>query len=200
MNVTLHRWLIILLFLLVSGCAGWRTGQVPRLGSEEKTWLARLDHWQLQGRVGVTGGQGSWHGQLRWRHHNDFDQLLLSGPFGQGGATVSMGKNWIRIERSDGQVQVSSRPEELLQTLLGVKIPWQKLKFWILGKAAPSSIENLEYTSEGRLKVLSQAGWLILYERYVALGQTRALPEKIILKSPEEIVVKLIVSHWKIDG
>ncbi len=184
-----------MLAIWLGGCAWWRP-PLSVVGQQELAWLQQLDRWQLQGRVGVRGDQGNWHGSLRWVYRDDWDRLVVSGPFGQGGVVVQVQANWIRIEQADGRTRVSDRPEGLLEEVLGVAIPLKALRYWIRGLPAPGPAE-IEYAPDGRLQRLIQQGWQVEYLEYQAVGRG-TLPVKLILVGPRGVRLKLIVDRWEI--
>lgn len=184
-----------MLAIWLGGCAWWRP-PLPAVGPKELAWLQQLDRWQLQGRVGVRGDQGNWHGSLRWIAQDKQDRLIVSGPFGQGGIVIQVQANWIRIEQADGRTRISDRPDRLLEEVLGVAVPLTALRYWIRGLPAPGPAE-IAYASDGRLQRLLQRGWQVEYLEYQTVG-LGALPVKLILMGPRGVRLKLIVDHWGI--
>lgn len=185
----------LLLGVWLGGCAWWRP-PLPALGQKELDFLQRLDHWQLQGRVGVRGERGNWHGSLRWIYRDGQDRLIVSGPFGQGRVVIQARADWIRIEQANGKVRVSDRPESLLEEVLGMAVPVKALRYWIRGLPAPGRGE-LEFGPDGRLRRLQQRKWQVEYQEYRAVGPY-ALPVKLELTGPRGVYLKLIVDRWEV--
>ncbi len=196
-KLKLSLFLLWMVVVELGGCALFK-GPLPEAGLEEERWLAALHRkgWALRGRIGVQGGGDSWHGSLQWQYRPGYDVLKISGPFGQGGVVVEVKRDWIRLTRHDGQVQESNRPPVLLHQLLGVAVPLDKLHFWLLGVPAPGPVQLRRYGPDRRVNVLSQAGWRIEYQRYQSVD-SGVLPEKLIMKGPEGVRVKLIIDHWE---
>lgn len=193
--MSLRFGLGLLLSLWLGGCAWWRSPP-PAIDQGELAWLERIDRWQLQARLGVRGERESWHGGIDWVFHNGQDRLVLSGPFGQGGVVIQIDAGQIRIERAGGETQVSDRPEELLEAMLGVAVPVIAMHFWIRGLPAPGH-KRIEYGSDGRIRRLLQQGWEVEYLEYRALGPY-ALPVKLILTGPRGVRLKLVVDQWRV--
>jgi len=170
----------------------------PQFNALERQWLAKIhrEGWGLHGRIGVTGGPESWHGGIQWEYRDDYDRLKIAGPFGQGGVLVEMRPGWIRVSHQDGQIQESTRPQLLLNQLLGVVVPLESLHYWILGLPAPGPAK-MNYGSGRRLSSLEQQGWRIEYRRYQAVGEG-GLPVKVIMTGPAGVRLKLIIDRWEI--
>ncbi len=188
-------WLLAL--SLLGGCAWWRPSPLPKLNREELAWLERLDRWHLQGRIGVRGERGSWHGGLRWTYEEGQDRLVITGPLGQGAVVIQVRSDWIEIAQANGQTQVSDRPEELLKEALGVAVPLKALRYWIRGLPAPGRGE-VEFSPDGRVLRLRQGKWQVEYREYRVL-KAHVLPVKLELIGPG-VSVKLLVDLWEVDG
>ncbi len=191
MNFRFLGWMLV---IGLAGCAGWRP-PLSALGQQELAWLKQLDQFELQGRVGVRGNKGSWHGSLRWTYRDNRDRVVVSGPFGQGGVVIQVQENWIQIEQADGQIRVSDQPDQLLEEILGVAVPLQALRYWIRGLPAPGQAQT-EYAPDGRLQRLIQAGWQVEYLEYQRVGQG-ALPAKLVLAGPRQVRLKLVIDRWE---
>ncbi|MBN2700746.1 MAG: outer membrane lipoprotein LolB [Methylothermaceae bacterium] len=187
----------LLLLIGLAGCSAWQQPPLPVADQVELAWLRGLDHWRLHGRIGVRGEEDNWHGGVRWDYRKGHDRLVVSGPFGQGGAVIEVWPNWIRIEGADGRIQVSSRPEQLLEQVLGVAVPLPLLHYWVRGLPASGAAE-VEYDAGGRLRRLRQKGWEIEYLEYRAVGDG-VLPVKLVLSGPMGVRLKLIVDRWEIE-
>ncbi|BCX88787.1 outer membrane lipoprotein LolB [Methylomarinovum tepidoasis] len=190
---------LLLLLLALAGCAAWRKPPLPAAGEAERRWRSGLIErpWQLQGRIGVSGGRDSWHGHLRWEHGQGLDRLVLSGPFGQGGVVVEVGSGWIRLRYPDGRILESAEPDRLLRQVLGVVVPLAALRYWVLGLTAPGPAA-VEHDLAGRLQRLRQQGWEVGYLAYGAVA-AGALPTKLQLLGPDGVRVKLLIDRWEID-
>ncbi|HHJ39887.1 MAG: hypothetical protein AXA67_05055 [Methylothermaceae bacteria B42] len=188
----------IFLCLSVTSCAVWRAPVLEERRTKEWAWLQTIDAWQMEGRIGVSGGREHWHGHLLWKHNPTLDYMLVSGPLGQGGIAVWLTKGLVKIDRGKGDVRVSNQPGAFLKELFGVELPLQSMHFWVLGRPVPEVAHNAEYRPDGRLHQLHQGAWSVLYKRYVKVGEG-SLPEKIIITGPGGIRLKLIVHDWQVN-
>ena len=197
--MTWKRAAVLLLPLVLAGCAGWRPPP-PTVSETERHWRAALVErpWRLQGRIGVRGGRDSWHGHLRWEHGRDFERLVLSGPFGQGGAVIEARPGWIRLRYPDGKTLESTTPDRLLRQVLGVAVPLAALRYWVLGLSAPGPV-SAERDVAGRLRRLRQDGWEVEYQAYGVVG-AGALPTKLRLRGPGGIRLTLLIDEWGLES
>ena len=195
---SLHFGVWLLALGLLGGCAWWRPpSPLPRLDREELAWLERLDRWHVQGRIGVRGERGNWHGGLHWTYEDGQDRLVITGPLGQRAVVIQVRSGWIEIAQANGQTQVSDRPEKLLKEVLGVAVPLKALRYWIRGLPAPGGGE-VEFSPDGRVLRLRQGKWQVEYRQYRSL-KTHVLPVKLELIGPG-VSVKLLVDLWEVDG
>ncbi len=201
MRLPIQIWRTFSCFFLclsITSCAVWRPSVLEKRKTREQVWLQAIDTWQMEGRIGVKGGKENWHGHLLWKHTPALDYMLLSGPFGQGGVAVWISKNLIKVDRGNGDVRISNRPEAFIKELFSVDLPLRSMHHWVLGRPAPDIEYAAKYRPDGRLHELHQGVWSVLYERYVKVGEG-SLPEKILIKGPDQIRLKLIIHHWKVN-
>ena len=158
--------------------------------------LSRLEHWTLDGRFAVRTDQDAGQGAIQWRHEKTEDRIYLSGPFGQGAVQIIARENFIEIDRGGGQTEVSTRPDVFLSEQLGFKVPLTALAYWVLALAAPHASYQSETNAQGRLSVLQQLDWKILYQRYAWVDEM-LLPKKItVLQGP--YVLKMVIDQWQL--
>ncbi len=151
----------------------------------------------MEGRVGVRRSDESWHAGLIWRHARDLDHLTISGPFGQGALDIQVTESHIRVTSSDGKVEESHEPEQLLETIIGIAVPVPALRYWLLGLAYPSVESDSEYDLFGRLIKLSQLGWVARYQDYQSVQQW-PVPKKLSVVN-DATEFKLVIDEWRLS-
>lgn len=142
--------------------------------------------------MGVTSPNDSWSANTDWRHNLNAENLKLSGPLGQGAVAVELADGVVKIDRGGGHVQSSNQPEEFINQQLGLFVPLQSLRFWVVG--LPDSAQAFQETQDGFV----QAGWLVEYKAMQKTGN-QAMPQKIIV-SKDRLKLKLIVDQWDLMG
>jgi len=175
--------------LLLSGCSFF-TVEPPSIPYSKTATLPlyKLQQWSFEGRLSITGRTDSWTANVDWQHSADKERVKLSGPLGQGATLIQLSKGIVTIDRGDGKVQTSNQPEAFINQQLGLFVPVQSLRYWVIGLPEPN--QNFVETATG----FKQAGWLIEYKQMQAV-KTTTMPYKINVTN-EQVKLKLIVDEW----
>lgn len=188
------------LTLLLPACAS--SPSINQTGSSASTTLnqthlqhiAKIQHFSLQGRIGVqTDGKG-FSGGIHWQHQPPNDDIALYSPLGGQVAGIKKTTEQITLEDANGNSISAADAETLTQTTLGWQLPLSGLSDWSLGRPTSSAIQNSTWDAQGLLTTLNQDGWNIEYQNY-SEQNGYLLPNKIILKS-EKVNLKLFVETW----
>ena len=180
-------WLVS--FLLLSGCSFFTVEPLSVPYSKTATLpLYKLEQWSFEGRLSITGRTDSWTANTDWQHSFNKERIKLSGPLGQGATIIQLSQGVVTIDRGDGKVQSSNQPEAFINQQLGMFVPVQSLRYWVIGLPEPSS--NFVETATG----FKQAGWLIEYKQMQTV-KTTTLPYKINVTN-DQVKLKLIIDEW----
>jgi outer membrane lipoprotein LolB len=142
--------------------------------------------------LGITSPKDSWSANADWRHSSNAEKLKLSGPLGQGAVAVELVDGVVKIDRGGGHVQSSNQPEQFIDQQLGLFVPLESLRFWVVG--LPDSAQAFQETPDGFVQV----GWLVEYKAMQKIGN-QAMPQKMIV-SKDRLKLKLIVDQWDLKG
>ncbi len=169
----------------------------PALWQSHKQDIARLDAWQISGKVGIRastpGASGS--GTLFWLQRQDYYDIRLAGPLGRGATRLTGRPGNVTLEvAGQGRYQAESA-EAMLEDNLGWSLPVSHLLWWVRGLPAPSSRSRLQLDGDSRLARLEQDGWQVDYLSY-GQHQGHWLPERFKLKGAG-IEVTLVVKDWQ---
>lgn len=175
--------------LLLSGCSFFRV-EPPSVPYSKTAALPlyKLEQWTLEGRLSITGYNDSWTANIDWQHRLDNEQIKLSGPLGQGATLIQLTKGMVTIDRGDGKPQSSNQPEAFINQQLGMFVPVQSLRYWVIGLPEPNS--DFVETATG----FKQAGWLIEYKQMQNV-KMNTVPYKLNVTN-EQVKLKLIVDQW----
>ena len=185
-HITL-RALLSVAFLLVAACSHTPQAPEPIPNTEGN---AAISAWQLSGKLGLRSEGKAHSGYLNWQQCGDDYRIRVSGPLGQGAASLA-GNSFRATLRSRNSEVTASNPEQLLQQQLGWSIPVAQLQYWIRGIPAPN--QNYRLIEEQ----LQQAGWLLSYRRWQQVDQYQ-LPAKMTATHPRAKVT-LIIKDWQLD-
>jgi outer membrane lipoprotein LolB len=150
--------------------------------------------FELSGRLSARHGETGVAASFRWVHAPEMDELLLATPFGQALARLSGGADGVVLELQDGGVARSGDWESLTREALGVPVPVRGLAWWVRGAPHPASAHAVERDATGRVSVLRQDGWEIVY----GYRDEGAQPSRLVLAYPG-IEVRLAVDS-RVDG
>jgi len=180
-----------LLVLLISACSSVPIVPEGRYELQSRESLYKLERWSFEGRVAITGKKEAWQANLNWAHVANEESIKLVGPLGQGATLIHLTGDTVTIDRGDNKPLTSTQPELFINQQLGLFVPVQSLRYWVVGVPEPSSRYNLTPTG------FTQAGWLIDYKQMHAVN-ARSMPYKITV-SNEQLKLKLIIDQWVLN-
>ena len=174
--------------------------------TERANTLSEISRWTLSGRFGAKNSSDSWSGSINWHQDQSRYTINISGPLSTGSVEISGDDGVSELFISDEESYGASDPEELLELHTGLRLPMNNLRYWLVGLPSPpkqndddSEIEIqdlMEFDDFGRLKKLSQQGWVVSFRRYTFVDDVE-LPNKIFLVN-HEFDVRLIIQRWNI--
>ena len=183
----LHRVMPFLAVLLLAACA-----TLP--DATDKTPLSRqsLDEFALEGRFSLRQGEKNHSGRLSWRHTAAHDELLLSSPFGQGIAGISVNAQTATLTTSDGKTYSASDAQTLTEQVLGYRLPLEQLTDWVRGRSAETDV--VERDGHGRPLRLQHLDWHI--EFAYDGDASDALPGRLFAERTGAFELRLRIDEW----
>lgn len=154
--------------------------------------LYDLKKWSFDGRLALSDGKDSWSASIDWVHSEKKDVLKLSGPLGQGAIIITLNPYFVILDRGEGadKIQQSSDIDTFIKDQLGIFVPVQSLRYWVLGLTAPK--KKFVKLSDG----FEQEKWIVQYSEMQQEKQYK-VPRK--LKAHlGKTRLKLIVDTWKL--
>lgn len=186
------EWLVrVCLICLLSACSVAPVEPDMHYSRAAMRHLYELEHWSFEGRLALTGQNDSWSANISWEHSPESEQIKLSGPLGQGAVLISLTGNAVTIDRGGGDVQSSTQPEEFINQQLGMFVPVQSLRYWVVGLPEPSN----SYKDIG--VGFNQSGWLNEYKQ-MQLVNNEAMPHKMTVMN-NQVKLKLVIDHWVLN-
>lgn len=185
----LFGWLIV---GLLSACSSVTVEPGTTYSKQARERLYQLDNWSFDGRLAITGQNDSWSANLSWKHTPDQEEMKLSGPLGQGTTVIQLTDDFVSIDRGDGQVQTSEQPEEFVNQQLGMFVPVQSLRYWVVGLPEPT--QAFVETVDG----FTQAGWLVSYKQMQSAFD-HSMPRKMTV-ADSRVKLKLIIDQWDLNN
>ena len=182
---------LILLALSLAGCAGLesrRDGRAPIGVPGEAVDIKAL---KLIGRLAVKQGKEGHSGGLQWLHSPPNHVITVYTPIGTTVAKIEQNADGAKLTTSDKEVYQAKDADQLMERVMGWRLPLNGLQYWVLGRPVPDSQADEERGENNRLVHLKQQNWDIQYSDFHALANTE-LPHRIIMKQ-DDVVIRFFV-------
>ena len=152
--------------------------------------------FEVAGRLSARHGDDALTANFRWRRAGGRDELELASPLGQMVASLSGDPSNVRLQTADGRVSTASDWSALTAQGLGWPLPVDGLAFWIQGAPRPGSASSTEAGDDGRVALLRQDGWTIVYHAYTQIAAADWRPARITLSYPD-VELRIVVDSWR---
>lgn len=183
--------------LLVGGCAiqpPIRPNVDVAVHSAHLKQLAKIQSFQLQGRLAVNADGKGYSGSMRWQHQTSADTIDVFTPLGSKIAHIEKTDAQVTLTNAKGERVSAQDAESLTEKTLGWRLPLKGLSDWALGRPTEAPITQQQWDASGKLTLLEQQGWKIEFQEYQdQMGAP--LPQKITLRR-DNILLKLVVEQW----
>lgn len=191
---------------LLAACVAQPVRQAPAVSSlvaeaaqaGRAAVLATHAQWSLQGRVALSNGRNGGSGHIDWHQDGSGYAVALSAPITRQSWRLSGDARRARLEGLQGGPREGNDAETLLREATGWTIPVAALGSWVRGNAdAGLPAATLQFSTDGRLARLQQAGWTIDYADWQPQpGLAIDLPHR-LNASQGEARVRLVVDVWQ---
>lgn len=162
---------------------------------EHRADMLALQDWTLEGRVGARTGDEGANFSVYWQQHQDFYNIRISGPLGQGGATVNGGPGHAELRTSDGTWTAESLDDLLAQTT-ALDLPLDLMQYWVRGIPSPRSPADIKLNDVPLLELLEQEGWAVSYDQY---HSDSGLPRRLNISRGEHSA-RIVIQTWDLPG
>lgn len=152
------------------------------------------ENWVLQGRIGIRTDEQNLSGQIRWQHHIERDELLLTSPLGQGVARIVRDVAGVTLEVPNRETRHAPDAESLTREVLGYGLPVSGLAWWVQARPAPGSPFEVVRDASGRVDQIRQDGWVIDYLQYAEDAPQR--PRKLAV-ARDGLEIRLVADTWE---
>ena len=136
--------------------------------------------FSLEGRLSVRQAERSYQAGVQWTHGIGQENILLTGPLGQGLATLESSPEGARLTTADHKEITAPNADSLARDLLGFDLPLEALTDWALGRDHPVE------------------GWQVTVLRYES-DAADALPQLLELKKGDDLSVRLRIDEWQLQ-
>lgn len=201
---------------LITGCETvplkrTTTQQQKEALSHIVTQAIELQHWSIQGKMGIRTEETAHSIQLWWNQQGEDFQLQLTGPFGAGSANIEGNKAYLTM-KTGKETFLETTPEALFQRLFGWQVPISHVFWWVKGSPVPDiPTTQVKWNEQNQLISLLQASWKIQFSKYQpidtkqtkkeaasAAKHIKTLPHKITIEK-EDKKLTVLIHEWRIE-
>ena len=148
--------------LALAGCASPRVPALPE-GSGAQAWTGRFAAtWTI---VGEPPREERANGRFQVRALGDTAEMEIVSPFGQTLARASARPGHATLETADGRAHQAASPQALTETVLGWRVPIERLPRWLSGEFAQPGPATAD--REDEVRVVDE-GWQVAAGRWTA--------------------------------
>jgi outer membrane lipoprotein LolB len=153
-----------------------------------------MQQWAASGRMAIAAGDQGGSGSFAWRQDGAVTQLELRGPLGAGGVRLELMPGSVSMTDGSGRTLDAEAARAELRSRLGADLPWEQLRYWMLGLPAPGETAAVQQAGAGPGRVLEQSGWRLAYDAFMTV-QGLSLPQRFTAERAP-VRVKVIVDGW----
>lgn len=189
----MRRSAVLMALAMLGGCAVVPVAPTPYVPANPDTMAS----WTASGRLAMAANGEGGSGSFTWEQQAEATTLSLRGPLGAGALQVTSSRGELSVVDSDGRRLDTRQTRELLRQRLGADLPWQDLRYWMLGVAAPGEPAEVAVAAQPPLRVIEQGGWRIGYDAYRPMAGV-SLPTG-FTATRGGVRLKVIVDDWEIQ-
>lgn len=147
------------------------------------------------GRLSARRGDDAVAVSFAWEHRPPRDALTVTSPLGQTVAELSgdAAAHRVEVRTADGRRAEASDWMSLTEHALGFPLPVAGLAAWARGSPQPGSAYAVETDAQGRVALLRQEGWEIVYDYPDASAQ---LPRRLRITYPG-LEIRVVIVAWR---
>ena len=193
-------FLIFLCGMQLSCSALTATTKAPADWQQTLQDRQQVESWKIQGKLGIQTEDNGGSLDLFWNQHGDAYQIRMIAPMGQGAVLIKGNGQSVYVKTADGNEQYSDDAKALLASELGVDIPLDGLRNWILGLPVKNEkVELQKWDEKGQLVRLVQNNWNIEMSAYRRVAG-HMLPHRFYFGRDDrpELSIRLLVRQWKL--
>jgi len=128
--------------------------------------LAASAGLEFSARAAMSNGRDGGSGRIEWRQTGDHYAVTLSAPVTRQSWTLVGDAGDVRLDGLEGGRRSGTDGSRLLREATGLEVPVDALASWASGARADTArfgAAQLQFTADGRLQRIEQAGWVVDY-------------------------------------
>lgn len=180
----------VLAALTLAGCAV--APRAPESGATPDPGTLR--QWTASGRMAIAAGTDGGSGSFTWTQDDAETRLDLRGPLGTGAVRLVVTPGALSLADGAGQTLDAEAARAELRSRLGADLPWDQLRYWMLGLADPAEAAIVQDADSAPWRVIEQSGWRLAYQSFAAV-QGVNVPQRFSAERGS-VRVRVIVDTW----
>jgi outer membrane lipoprotein LolB len=185
-----RRRLLFAACLLPAACAAPLQRSLVRGPGSPRPLRRQITGFTLGGRIAVRSEQNRYSGELSWRHTPTDDNILISGPLGQGLAELVRDASGAHLTTAERREYSAPDLDQLASQVFGFGLPLAGMAHWIVGNA-----DTTQRDDAARPQRAVVDGWSIEYLDWEE-ESANALPLLIEMRR-DELEVRLKIIEWQ---
>jgi outer membrane lipoprotein LolB len=145
--------------------------------------------------MAVAAGNDGGSGSFDWAQDGTTSRLDLRGPLGAGAVRLVVTPQTLSLADGSGRVLDADVARADLQARLGADLPWDHLRYWLIGLPAPGVEATVRDQDAPPWRVIEQAGWRLAYDSFEVVAGL-SLPRRLTAER-EAVRVRVIVDAWR---
>lgn len=176
--------------LVAAGCAQLPGRPAP---VEVPASVTLPETFNVAGRLSVRRGDQGLSASFTWEHLPGSDRIDLTTPLGQTVARLESESGRVRLTAAEGRTDEAPTWEALTERGLGIPLPVSGLRYWIHAAPRPGAPFAAERSDSGRIDVLRQEGWEIVF-RYREPDAARPAS---LRASFHDLDLRIAIDRWE---
>ncbi len=205
MILSIRFSLLFILTIVINGCTTSPpkslTEQTNQTIEQRNAQLARINDWQLNGKIAFIQSDNRESASIRWQYlqSKNSQKLDLNSYLGINVLHLASKDNIHTIE-VDGKSYQSDNLDQLITSLTGLTLPTQALTLWLKGLAFHPS-DKITYSARNQLPSVlisehNNQHWQIIYANYQQVKGV-LLATKFTIKQ-NDLLIKISVKKWSL--
>ncbi|WP_348633901.1 lipoprotein insertase outer membrane protein LolB [Shewanella sp. WXL01] len=186
--------LLLLLMLMLNGCSSLKHTNFEPVSVNH---VAQAQHWELKGKIAVRSNTDKFSTNLYWFHQAQGDDLRLTTMIGTNLLVLDSGPQGATLT-ANGETYFDKDPQTLLDSMVSIHIPLDRLPLWITGQAS-SEDKIVSYNADGTIKQLiseqTASHWQVDFRSWQIL-QGIQIPRQIIIVR-DDVQIKIQNNQWQ---
>lgn len=200
------RALVIMLPLLLAGCASVTPPSVPSKDVPPQVKRVFHDTLDLGGRISVryqrAQKEEALHGSFGWTQTPTHTSVTLMSPLGQTIAVIDVTPQVATLMQGGQTARTAADVDALTAETLGWPLPVGGLREWLQGFAVDRAGQPFVATPQDA-EVITRDGWRIRYANWQsAAPSTQQRPKRIDLarftEQAGDVTIRIVIDTWQV--